>query len=116
MKEDSMRTLMLLALPLLLVSCDKKAEKADMKGHDHSAMPAASADKAKDPVCGMMIDKAKATKVTHEGADYFFCSDACVTKFKADTKKYAVHCACANMKRQCSCDHCGGKEPCDCVK
>jgi len=110
-----MRSLMLLALPLLLVSCDQKSET---KAPDHSSMPmpAATGDKAKDPICGMMIDKAKATKVTHEGADYFFCSDACVAKFKADPKKYAVHCACANTKRQCACDHCGGKEPCDCVK
>ena len=110
-----MRTLMLLALPLLIVSCDQKPEA---KGHDHGSMPAAgtSADKAKDLVCGMMVDKAKATKLTHEGADYYFCSDACVGKFKADPKKYAVHCTCPNMKRACACDHCGGKDPCDCSK
>ena len=110
-----MRTLMILAIPLMLAACDQKVET---KGHDHSSMPAAAAsgDKAKDPICGMMVDKAKAQKVTHEGADYFFCADACVAKFKADPKKYAVKCTCVNMKRQCSCDHCGGKEPCDCVK
>jgi YHS domain-containing protein len=113
--EDPMRTLMLLALPLLLLSCDSKEEP---KAHDHSMhdAPAASADKAKDPVCGMMIDKAKATKHTHEGADYFFCADACLAKFKAEPKKYAVHCSCAGMKRACACDHCGGKDPCDCTK
>src|ERR1700675_4240880 len=110
-----MRTLMLLALPLLLVSCDAKEEP---KAHDHSmpAGPAAGADKAFDPVCKMPVDKAKATKLTHEGADYYFCADACLTKFKADPKKYAVHCTCAKMKGACACDHCGGKEPCDCTK
>jgi len=106
-----MRTLMLLALPLLIVSCGKEESKPAM---DHG--PAAGADKTKDPVCGMMIDKTKAIKHTHEGADYYFCADACLAKFKAEPKKYAVHCSCAGMKRQCSCDHCGGKEPCDCVK
>jgi len=108
------RSLMLLALPLLLVACDQKPES---KAPEHS-MPAAapSADKSKDPVCGMFVDKAKSTKLTHEGADYYFCSDNCVAKFKADPKKYAAHCSCANTKRQCSCDNCGGKEPCDCTK
>ena len=105
-----MRALILLALPLLLVSCDKKEEAK------HDAMPAASADKAKDPVCGMFVDKAKSIKHTYDGTDYYFCADDCLSKFEADPKKYAVHCSCANMKRKCSCDHCGGKEPCDCVK
>ena len=115
MMEAPMRILILLALPLLVVSCDSKEEP---KAHDHSMHDAApaSADKAKDPVCGMMIDKAKATKLAHEGADYFFCSDACVTKFKAEPAKYAAHCACPGTKRACKCDHCGGKEPCDCAK
>ncbi len=103
---------LLLALPILaLAACDPKTEPK----MDH-ALPMASADKAKDPVCPMWVDKATSTKVTHEGADYYFCSDECVKKFKADPAKYAAHCTCANMKRQCSCDHCGGKEPCDCVK
>jgi Cu+-exporting ATPase len=108
---------MLLALPLLLVACDQKHEtKAPTPDHSMPAASAASADKAKDPICGMFVDKAKSTKLAHEGADYYFCSDNCAAKFKADPKKYAVHCTCANMKRQCSCDHCGGKEPCDCTK
>jgi YHS domain-containing protein len=107
---------MLLALPLLFAACDQKVET---KSHDHNQMPsapAATGDKAKDPICGMMIAKDKAIKHTHEGADYYFCADACLAKFKADPKKHAVHCSCANMKRQCSCDHCGGKDPCDCTK
>ncbi len=103
-----------LALPLLLVACDQKPET---KAPDHSMpMAAPSADKAIDPICKMPVDKAKSAKVTHDGTDYFFCSENCVKKFKDDPKKYAVHCTCANMKKQCSCDHCGGKEPCDCVK
>jgi YHS domain-containing protein len=106
---------MLLALPLLLVACDQKSEPRAPE-HSMPASPAASADKAKDVVCGMFVEKSKSTKLTHEGADYYFCSDNCANKFKAEPKKYAVHCSCANMKRQCSCDHCGGKDPCDCTK
>jgi YHS domain-containing protein len=102
-----MRSLLLLALPLLVLSCDTKEE----------AKPtAAPVEKAKDYVCGMMIPKATSIKHTHEGADYYFCADACLEKFKAEPKKYAPHCSCVGMKKACSCDHCGGKEPCDCVK
>jgi len=106
-----MRTLMLLALPLLLVSCDKKEES---KSHGH-AMPAASADKAKDPICKMDVDKATATKYTYEKADYYFCSDNCLAKFKAEPKKYAVPCMCEKTAKKCDCGHCSPKgETCDC--
>ena len=111
-----MRSLILaaLALPLILVACDQKPET---KAPGHSMpMAAPGPDKAIDPVCKMPVDKAKSVKITHDAADYYFCSDECEKKFKADPKKYAVHCTCANMKKQCSCDHCGGKEPCDCSK
>lgn len=107
-----------LAIPvLMLAACDQKpAEKAG--GGGGMTMPPAattSADKAKDPICGMMIDKAKAIKHSHEGADYYFCADACLAKFKADPKKYAVHCACAKTSKKCDCGHCAPKgETCDC--
>ena len=104
-----MRTVMLLALPLILVSCGKEEPKAPTS-------PPAVADRAQDPVCKMPVDKKTSIKITHEGADYYFCAEECVKKFKAEPAKYAAHCSCANMKRACSCDHCGGKEPCDCVK
>ncbi len=39
------------------------------------------ADKAKDPVCGMTVDKVENRKERHESQDYYFCSDACKTRF-----------------------------------
>ena len=112
MKEDSMRSLMLLALPLLLVSCDSKE---DPKHSGHGTMPAASADKVKDPICGMMIDKEKAIKHTHEKANYYFCNEECLKKFKADPAKYAVCCTCEKTAKKCDCGHCTPKgETCDC--
>ena len=109
-----MRHLMLLALPLLLVACDQKVAS---KAPDHAmpAAPAASADKAKDPICKMDVDKATATKVTYEKSDYYFCSDNCVAKFKAEPKKYAVPCTCEKTAKKCDCGHCTPKgETCDC--
>ena len=88
-----------------------------MRPRNHGRIDVApSADKANDVVCHMFVDKAKATKLTHDGTDYYFCSDECLKKFKDAPQKYAVHCACAGSKKACACDHCGAKEPCDCVK
>lgn len=42
-----------------------------------------------DPVCGMKVDPAKAAAtVEHQGIRYFFCSQGCATKFKAEPDKY----------------------------
>jgi Cu+-exporting ATPase len=44
---------------------------------------------AKDPVCGMTVDRAKAkAKSEHDGTAYYFCCGGCQAKFEADPKKY----------------------------
>jgi Cu+-exporting ATPase len=44
-----------------------------------------------DPVCGMSIAPATtATKVEHEGAIFYFCSQHCADAFVADPAKYAT--------------------------
>lgn len=43
----------------------------------------------KDPVCGMTVDPAKAAgQHTYKGADYFFCSKGCLTKFSNTPERY----------------------------
>ena len=43
---------------------------------------------AKDPVCGMDVDPAKARfKTQHGGKEYFFCSAGCLEKFRANPEK-----------------------------
>jgi YHS domain-containing protein len=74
-----MKSLLLLALPLLLVSCDAKEEPKSTT---------APVEKVDDLVCGMKIPKGSAVKYAHEGKDYYFCAEACLDKFKADPKKY----------------------------
>jgi YHS domain-containing protein len=106
---------LMVVLTLLGASCGKEepAAKPAM-----NAAPAASADKVKDVICGMAVDRTSAKTLTHEGAPYFFCSDICVEKFKADPKKYAVPCVCGKTSSKCICEHCGHhkKNPCDCGK
>ena len=43
----------------------------------------ASGEKAKDPICGMMVDKATALKTERAGRAYFFCSVGCQRTFES---------------------------------
>ncbi len=47
-----------------------------------------AAEKAKDPVCGMEVEAAKAEKLTHEGKTYYFCSKTCKAKFEKNPAQY----------------------------
>ncbi len=45
---------------------------------------------AKDPVCGMDVEEAKAAgKSEYKGQTYHFCSDGCKTSFDKEPDKYA---------------------------
>jgi len=47
------------------------------------------ANAAKDPVCGMTVDPARARhRADHAGRTYYFCCAGCRTKFIADPAKY----------------------------
>jgi len=57
--------------------------------HSADNSGAAPGDNAIDPVCGMSVDVAGAKhRHHHAGADYYFCSAGCRTKFIADPQKY----------------------------
>lgn len=43
---------------------------------------------AKDPVCGMTVDTAKALSSVHAGQTYYFCSTACRDRFAASPEKF----------------------------
>lgn len=46
-------------------------------------------EKAKDPVCGMMVDKEPGLSVQHKGETYHFCMKADMEEFKKNPEKYA---------------------------
>lgn len=54
-------------------------------GHAPAAATPASAGRqlAKDPICGMMVDKATALSRERGGRSYYFCSDSCVRTFES---------------------------------
>ena len=57
--------------------------------HVHGQMIAAPTqsekigDKAKDPICGMLVDKATALKTERGGRAYYFCSTGCQRTFES---------------------------------
>ena len=50
---------------------------------------AKKAEKVKDPVCGIMVDKNPELSYTYKGETYYFCSKADIEKFKQSPDKYA---------------------------
>jgi P-type Cu+ transporter len=50
--------------------------------------PAAAETKARDPVCGMLVNLSAACSALHDGHTYFFCSPECREKFVTDPVQY----------------------------
>lgn len=55
--------------------------------HDHGMTEAKTSttagEKAKDPICGMMVDKSTALKTERGGRSYYFCSVGCQRTFES---------------------------------
>lgn len=65
------------------------AEPERFAGSAPSAEPVVV--KVKDPVCGMMVDPAKAAgRLEYEGMEYVFCGKGCVAKFQAAPADYVA--------------------------
>ena len=45
-------------------------------------------EKAKDPVCGIIVDKDPNLSSNYRGETYYFCSRADMEKFKQEPEKY----------------------------
>ena len=54
-----------------------------------SQQPKKAPEKAKDPVCGLMVDKDPNLSTNYKGETYYFCSKADLDKFKKEPEKYA---------------------------
>jgi P-type Cu+ transporter len=65
-----------------------------------AGLPILSASpKAKDPVCGMSVDPAKAAgKVEHAGKAYYFCSKRCAERFSQEPGKFLAAPGTAGME------------------
>lgn len=108
-----MKTMIALILLAGLVGCGKKNDCCC------SSAPVTIVEKAKDPVCGMWVEKNRPNYqdriVVFDNTKYYFCADECAADFSKNQTKYVTKCACPSYKHDCKCDHCSGKQvPCDC--
>jgi P-type Cu+ transporter len=63
--------------------------KHEHQEHQPSNPASAAGGKARDPVCGMMIDLAKApAQFDYQGQTYYFCNPGCQKKFQANPDAY----------------------------
>ncbi len=62
----------------------------DHSSHPHHGSDAAvtAGERARDPICGMMVAKATALTSSRGGHSYFFCSAGCRAKFVAEPARY----------------------------
>ncbi len=57
--------------------------------HHHADAGVSAGNKVRDPVCGMMVDPAKAAaKFDYQGKTYYFCNPGCLKKFQANPDVY----------------------------
>lgn len=52
--------------------------------HHTTSLPVSDASMQIDPVCGMNVPADSPRSAMHDGKNYVFCSDGCLTKFKND--------------------------------
>jgi Cu+-exporting ATPase len=66
------------------------SEPSHNQKHSNPGLPIlGSAPREKDPVCGMMVEPAKAAgKIEHEGKTYYFCSTRCAERFSKEPEKF----------------------------
>ena len=67
---------------------------AHVMGHGHKAHPDREPDpppaKARDPVCGMLVEVATAKSAMYRGRPYWFCSAEHRDQFEADPARYVA--------------------------
>ena len=61
--------------------------QSESRAEDRGSNPVGAL--AKDPICGMTVDPATSKRrAEYRDQSYFFCSDRCLAKFRADPEKY----------------------------
>ncbi len=76
MKRTTLALVLILVVLTTSVSGLAQAKKADKP------------EKAKDPVCGLMVDKNPNLSTTYKGETYYFCTKTDLDEFKKNPEKY----------------------------
>jgi Cu+-exporting ATPase len=59
-----------------------------LQEHQHSGLSENPSHQVVDPVCGMTVTENASRSVEHQGKTYYFCSDSCFRKFRANPSRY----------------------------
>ena len=76
MKRAALALVLITAVLLASVSGVAQAKKGE------------KAEKAKDPVCGLMVDKNPELSANYKGDTYYFCTRTDLEQFKKAPEKY----------------------------
>ena len=80
------RTVLAVALLLVVASASMTAYTQGRRGEPDKKTE--RVEKAKDPVCGIMVDKNPSLSANYRGEVYYFCSKADMEKFKKEPEAY----------------------------
>ena len=80
------RTALAVALVLVVASASMMAYTQGRRGEPDKKIE--RVEKAKDPVCGIMVDKDPSLSANYRGEVYYFCSKADMEKFKKEPEAY----------------------------
>ena len=88
--------LSLLVVAVVMTACEEKKEevKAEVKTEvkteqaHRQGKPQQIAMRARDPVCGKLVETGEGTEAVFEGETYHFCSERCMRQFLADPHEY----------------------------
>jgi len=83
--------LAVLALGVALSGCDNREAPAPYGKPTTTDGKAVEAAMVKDPVCGMMVDSAKAKDHSYKNVKYYFCSKECHDKFEKTPETYVAN-------------------------
>jgi xanthine dehydrogenase accessory factor len=73
-----------------IIQIRAKTEKAEMQLKTGAALPAVNTD-AKDPVCGMTVNKSRAKyQVEYQGTIFYFCCAGCKQTFEQSPQRFLV--------------------------
>ena len=76
MKRAALALVLILAVLLASVSGIAQAKRGE------------KAEKAKDPVCGLIVDKNPELSANYKGETYYFCTKTDLEQFKKAPEKY----------------------------
>ncbi len=72
----------------ILSEITKVRRTAPLPAAEQDATPLSTAPASIDPVCGMEVEATSPLHTTYKGAEYRFCSESCLAKFRRSPARY----------------------------